>query len=29
MEEAIQELGNTAEAIGLIINQEKTNYKSK
>jgi len=29
MEGAIQELGNTGQAIGLIINQEKTKYKSK
>jgi prefoldin subunit 5 len=29
MEEALQELGNRAQAIGLIINQEKTKYISK
>jgi hypothetical protein len=29
MEEALQELGSTAQAIGLIINQEKTRYISK
>jgi hypothetical protein len=28
MEEAIQELGNTAQAIALIINLEKTKYTS-
>ena len=29
LEEALQELSNTAQAIGLIINQEKTKYMSK
>jgi hypothetical protein len=29
IEEALQELDNTAQAIGLIINHEKTKYMSK
>jgi len=29
LEEALQELDNTAQEIGLIINQEKTLFESK
>ena len=29
MEEALEKLGNTAQAIGSIIDQEKTKYMSK
>jgi hypothetical protein len=29
LEEALQELGKTVQAIGLILNQEKTKYMSK